>query len=84
VLEVRQGRRLITEDPSGLQAPCALTTPTLTMLEWALASEKLALSTAALAKMQGMAEAPADVPSPASRPCAQGWQVAQPPRRIAT
>lgn len=59
VLEVRQGRRLITEDPSGLQAPCALTTPTLTMLEWALASEKLALPTAALVKMQEMVEASA-------------------------
>ena len=59
VLEVRQGRRLITEDPTGSQASCALTTPTLTMLEWALASEKLALPTAALVKMQEMVEAPA-------------------------
>ena len=59
VLEVRQGRRLVTEDPSGSLAPCALTTPTLTMLEWALASEKLALPTAALVKMQEMVEAPA-------------------------
>ena len=59
VLEVRQGRRLITEDPTGSQASCALTTPTLTMLEWALASEKLALPTAALVKMEEMGAAPA-------------------------
>lgn len=59
VLELRQGRRLVTQDPSGGQALCELTTPTLTTLEWALASETLALPEAALAKMQQQLDAPA-------------------------
>jgi hypothetical protein len=58
VLEVRQGRRLVTHDPSGTHALCELTTPTLTTLEWALASEKLHLSDAALTKMQELTDAP--------------------------
>jgi hypothetical protein len=59
VLEIRQGRRLFTQDPRGSQALCELTTPTLTTLEWALASRELELSDAALTKMQEMVETPA-------------------------
>lgn len=59
VLEIRQGRRLVTQDRSGSRASCELTTPTLTALEWALSVEKLALPDAALAKMQEMVDAPA-------------------------
>ncbi len=57
VLEIRQGRRLVTHDPSGSQPLCELTTPTLTTLEWALSSEKLELPAAALTKMQALADA---------------------------
>jgi hypothetical protein len=59
VLEIRQGRRLITQDPRGSQAPCELTTPTLTTLEWALSSEELELPEAAREKMRGLVDAPA-------------------------
>lgn len=59
VLEIRQGRRLVTQDPRGSRALCELTTPTLTMLEWALSSEKLELPDAALAKMKEIVDAPA-------------------------
>jgi len=59
VLEVRQGRRLVTQDPRGAQPVCELTTPTLTTLEWALSAEKLELPEAALAKMQELVDAPA-------------------------
>ena len=58
LLEIRQGRRPVTQDPMGSQAICELTTPTLTTLEWALPSEKLELPEAALAKMQELVEAP--------------------------
>lgn len=50
---------LVTEDPSGVQPRCELTTPTLTTLEWALSSEKLELSETALRKMPEMIDAPA-------------------------
>jgi hypothetical protein len=59
VLEIRQGRRLITQDPRGLQPLCELTTPTLTTLEWALSAEKLELPEAALARMQALVDAQA-------------------------
>ncbi len=64
VLEIRQGRRLVSQDPRGLQALCELTTPTLTTLEWALSSEKLELPEAALKKMQELVDAP---PKPSER-----------------
>ena len=38
VLEVRKGRRLVTIDPSHNHPACELGTPTLTTLEWAIAS----------------------------------------------
>jgi hypothetical protein len=60
VLEIRQGRRLVTQDLRGSQALCELTTPTLTTLEWALSSEKLTLPDTALAKMQERLDAPAE------------------------
>ena len=50
LLEIRQGRRPVTQDPMG--------SPTLTTLEWALSSEKLELPEAAIAKMQELVEAP--------------------------
>ena len=56
VLEVRRGRRLFTLDPRSAQPACELATPTLSALEWALASEKLALPTEALSKMHGLVE----------------------------
>lgn len=59
VLEIRQGRRLVTQDPRNSQALCELTTPTLTTLEWAMSSEKLELPDVALAKMQALVDAPA-------------------------
>ena len=58
VLEIRQGRRLVTQDSRGSQALCELTTPTLTTLEWALSSAKLELPDAALEKMQELVDAP--------------------------
>jgi hypothetical protein len=58
VLEIRQGRRLVTQDPRGSQAVCELTTPTLTTLEWALSSEKLDLPQSAILKIQDLVEAP--------------------------
>lgn len=60
VLEIRRGRRLVTQDPHDLQVVCELMTPTLTALEWALSSEKLELPDAALAKMQELVDAPAE------------------------
>jgi hypothetical protein len=59
VLEIRQGRRLVTQDLHGEQAMCELTTPTLTTLEWALASQRLELPDAALIKMQALVDEPA-------------------------
>ena len=56
VLEVRQGRRLVTQDPEGSQAICELTTPTLTTLEWALSSATLQLPGSALARMQELVD----------------------------
>lgn len=64
VIEVRQGRRLVTQDPSGAHPQCELSTPTLTTLEWALSSEKLELPESALAKMQELVDAP---PEPSAR-----------------
>jgi hypothetical protein len=52
VLEVRQGRRLVTVDPQNAGADRELVTPTLTTLEWALKPEKLKLPAAALTKIQ--------------------------------
>ncbi len=59
VLEIRQGRRLVTQDASGAQNVCELTTPTLTTLEWALSSQKLALPDTALEKMRALLDASA-------------------------
>lgn len=59
VLEIRRGRRLVTQDPRDLQAVCELMTPTLTALEWALSSQRLDLPDAALTKMYEVADAPA-------------------------
>jgi hypothetical protein len=58
VLEVRQGRRLVTQNPTGSQAVCELTTPTLTTLEWALTSKNFTLPEAALAQMQELVDTP--------------------------
>lgn len=60
VLEIRRGRRLVTQDPRDLRAACELVTPTLTALEWALTSERLELPDATLAKMQELVDAPAE------------------------
>lgn len=60
VLELRQGRRLVTLDPQNLQAACELMTPTLAAIEWALKPEKLSLPDEALSKMQAMVDAPAE------------------------
>lgn len=59
VLEIRRGRRLVTQDPRN-QAVCELMTPTLAALEWALSPDKLELPDAALAKMKEMVDAPAE------------------------
>ncbi len=58
VLEIRQGRRLATQDPRGSQALCELTTPTPRTLEWALSRKKLELPEAAPEKMQERVDAP--------------------------
>jgi hypothetical protein len=60
VLEIRRGRRLVTQDPRDLQAVCELMTPTLTALEWALSPDKLELPDAALAKVQELVDAPVE------------------------
>ena len=59
VIEIRQGRRLMTQDASGSHPLCELTTPTLTTLEWALSSERIELPDAALVKAQELIDAPA-------------------------
>lgn len=41
VLEVRQGRRLVSQVPGEAHAACELTTPTLTTLEWARTAHPL-------------------------------------------
>jgi hypothetical protein len=60
VLEIRRGRRLVTQDPHGSGALCELTTPTLTTLEWVLAREDLHVSEAAVQRLQELIEAPAE------------------------
>lgn len=64
VLEVRNGRRLVTLDPGSTSPSCELATPTLTALEWALRPERLELPDAALLKMKSLAESP---PKPGAR-----------------
>jgi hypothetical protein len=59
VLEIRRGRKLLSQDPSGAQATCELTTPTLTTLEWALDGEKLLVPREALGKMKARIDAKA-------------------------
>lgn len=58
VLEIRQGRRLVTRDPTNAQAHCELTTRTLTMLEWAPSSRELQLPDAALVKVKALLDTP--------------------------
>lgn len=57
VLEVRRGRRLVTQDIHNEQMRCELTTPTLTTLEWALALQHIALPDEALDKIQQLIDA---------------------------
>jgi hypothetical protein len=69
VLEVRQGRRLVTMDRQS-ELACELATPTLAALEWAQRSEKLELPEAALTKMQELVDA-APKPGPRLRAAAK-------------
>lgn len=64
VIELRRGRRLVTQDPDNHQSTCELTTPTLTTLEWALTVGTIELPEAALSKMQALVEA---APAPGAR-----------------
>ena len=64
VLEVRQGRRLVTMDRESDEPACEMATPTLAALEWAQRSEKLELPQAALTKMQELVDA---APKPGAR-----------------
>jgi hypothetical protein len=60
VLEIRQGRRLVTLDPQNRQPACELATPSLTAIEWALRPQNVELPDSALSKMQEMVEAPSE------------------------
>lgn len=64
VIEIRQGRKLVTQDPSSLGPLCELTTPTLTTLEWALRSSQIELSDEAMKKVSDLRESP---PPPGDR-----------------
>jgi hypothetical protein len=64
VLEVRRGRRLVTLDPSSSSPACEMATPTLSALEWAIATEKLTLPPKAIAKMKALTNA---APAPSTR-----------------
>lgn len=68
VMEVRRGRRLVTEDPSGEEPSCELTTPTLTTLEWAHTAVAVQLSDTAIAKLRSLVGEPPARPAPACAP----------------
>lgn len=59
VLEVRRGHRVVTLDPATSLPACELATPTLAALEWAMRHQKVRLPPKALAKVQALADAPA-------------------------
>ena len=60
VLEIRQGRRLMTQDRTDSSSSCELTTPTLTTLEWVLSSKAIELSGDEFTRVQKLLEAPAE------------------------
>jgi hypothetical protein len=58
VVEVRRGRRIVTIEPSGTSPACEMSTPTLTILEWAAHRETINISAEALAEVAGLVESP--------------------------
>ena len=64
ILEAKRGRRLVMIDAASSKLVCELSTPTLATLEWTQTPQPLALSAAAIQKMQAMVEAP---PAPTAR-----------------
>lgn len=69
VLEIKRGRRLVSQDPTGLETACELTSPTLTTLEWAMSPVSIQLPADALAKMQALIDNPPE-PNPRLRAAA--------------
>lgn len=58
VVEVRRGRRVVTIEPAGTTPACEMSTPTLTMLEWAGQRPTIDLSPEAMAKVADLVESP--------------------------
>jgi DNA-binding FadR family transcriptional regulator len=59
VLEVRQGRRVVSMGPAGSLSTTEIVTPTLAQLEWTAHRQALALSAAAVKKVAALASRPA-------------------------
>lgn len=64
VVEVRRGRRVVTIEATGSAPACEMSTPTLTMLEWAAQRETIEISPEAMAKVADLVESPPP-PTPA-------------------
>ncbi len=58
VVEVRRGRRVVTIEPSGSTPACEISTPTLTMLEWAGQRQTIEVSAKAMARVGELVETP--------------------------
>jgi hypothetical protein len=64
VVEVRRGRRVVTIEPMSSTPACEMSTPTLTMLEWAAQRETIDLSPEAMTKVAQLVDSPPP-PTPA-------------------
>jgi len=58
VVEVRRGRRVVTIESNGTTPACEMSTPTLTMLEWAGQRPVIDLSAGGLGKVAELVESP--------------------------
>ena len=58
IVEVRRGRRVVTIEATGTAPACEMSTPTLTMLEWAGQRQSLDISPEAMEKVVELVESP--------------------------